>query len=155
MRLARSAAIFNNPWTARRSFRNPRSPRQTSPLAPMRQARPMPRPPLTRIAVLAIALLLCGGRTLVADGPAAKSWRAGVARRVVTPETPVWLAGYGTKRAPDGKLHDLWVKSLALEDGEGRRAVMITSDFQGVPKVMSDPGLRAAQAKSLAWNDNR
>jgi hypothetical protein len=57
---------------------------------------------------------------------------------VVTPEAKVWLAGYGTKRAPDGKLHDLWAKALALEDGRGRRAVLITSDFQGVPRVMSD-----------------
>ena len=56
-----------------------------------------------------------------------------MARVVVTPETKVWLAGYGTKRVPDGKLHDLWAKALALEDGQGRRAVLITSDFQGVP----------------------
>ncbi len=65
-------------------------------------------------------------------------WKAGVARAVITPETPVWLAGYGTKRAPDGKLHDLWMKALALEDSRGGRAVLITSDFQGVPKMMSD-----------------
>jgi hypothetical protein len=30
------------------------------------------------------------------------------------------------------------MKALALEDAEGRRAVLITSDFQGVPKMMSD-----------------
>ncbi len=68
----------------------------------------------------------------------APPWRAGVAKVVVTPDTAVWLAGYGSRRAPDGKLHDLWMKALALEDEEGRRAVMITSDFQGVPKGMSD-----------------
>lgn len=71
-------------------------------------------------------LLLCAG------------WKAGVATAVVTPETKVWLAGYGTKRPPDGKLHDLWMKALALEDDKGRRAVLVTSDFQGVPKEMSD-----------------
>lgn len=71
-----------------------------------------------------------------ADKP---EWKAGLAKRLITPETPVWLAGYGSKRAPDGKLHDLWMKALALEDREGRRAVLITSDFQGVPKLMSDP----------------
>lgn len=65
-------------------------------------------------------------------------WKAGVARRIITPKTPVWLAGYGTKRAPQGKLHDLWMKALALEDRDGHRAVLITSDFQGVPKMMSD-----------------
>ena len=34
------------------------------------------------------------------------TWKAGVAKAVVTPEKSVWLAGYGSKRAPDGKLHD-------------------------------------------------
>jgi len=65
-------------------------------------------------------------------------WKAGLAKAIITPEKAVWLAGYGTKRVPDGKLHDLWMKSLALEDAEGKRVVFITSDFQGVPKVMSD-----------------
>ncbi|MCO6457385.1 MAG: neutral/alkaline non-lysosomal ceramidase N-terminal domain-containing protein [Pirellulaceae bacterium] len=65
-------------------------------------------------------------------------WRAGVARAVITPDTPVWLAGYGSKRPPDGKLHDLWMKALAIEDVQGHRAVLITSDFQGVPRSMSD-----------------
>jgi neutral ceramidase len=70
--------------------------------------------------------------------PAAGNWNAGVARAISLPDTSVWLAGYGTKRAPDGKLHDLWMKALALEDHRGMRAVFITSDFQGVPKMMSD-----------------
>lgn len=65
-------------------------------------------------------------------------WKAGVSRAILTPDTSVWLAGYGTKRAPDGKLHDLWMKALALEDADGNRAVLVTSDFQGVPKSMSD-----------------
>ncbi len=66
------------------------------------------------------------------------SWKAGTAKAIITPQTPVWLAGYGTKRVPDGKLHDLWLKVLALEDHRGQRVVLITSDFQGVPKQMSD-----------------
>jgi hypothetical protein len=65
-------------------------------------------------------------------------WKAGVSRVVITPQTGVWLAGYGTRRAPDGKLHDLWAKALALEDAQGRRAVLVTSDFQGIPKAVSD-----------------
>ncbi len=65
-------------------------------------------------------------------------WKAGIARAVITPEKPVWLAGYGSKRPPDGKLHDIWMKALALEDPVGRRVVLVTSDFQGIPKEMSD-----------------
>jgi hypothetical protein len=67
-----------------------------------------------------------------------KTWKAGLANARITPEKGVWLAGYGGKRPPDGKLHDLWMKALALEDPQGNRAVLVTSDFQGIPKDMSD-----------------
>jgi hypothetical protein len=77
----------------------------------------------------------------------AAGWKAGVARAVITPETAVWLAGYGSKRVPDGKLHDLWMKALALEDDEGRLAVLITSDFQGVPRTMSERVFEQLQRK--------
>lgn len=83
-----------------------------------------------------IVLAVCAlSRSALAEEIA---WQAGVARAVITPQTPVWLAGYGTRRPPDGTLHDLWMKALALEDQAGHRAVLITSDFQGVPRSMSD-----------------
>jgi hypothetical protein len=75
------------------------------------------------------------------------TWKAGVARAVITPETPVWLAGYGSKRVPDGKLHDLWVKVLTLEAVDGGRVVLITSDFQGVPRTVSDRVFAALKEK--------
>ena len=81
-----------------------------------------------------VALLMLVGSEF-AD---AASWRAGIARTTITPEKPVWLAGYGSKRVPDGKLHDLWAKALALEDAQGHRAVLVSSDFQGIPKQFSD-----------------
>lgn len=74
-------------------------------------------------------------------------WKVGVSRAVITPEKSVWLAGYGSKRPPDGKLHDLWMKALALEDAGSRRAVLVTSDFQGIPKVMSDQVFAQVRAK--------
>ncbi len=63
-------------------------------------------------------------------------WKAGIAKAVITPEQPVWLAGYGSKRVPEGKLHDLWMKIMALEDAQGRRAVLVTTDHMGIPKPM-------------------
>lgn len=68
----------------------------------------------------------------------ATTGQVGLAREPITPETSVWLAGYGSKRAPDGKIHELWMKAIALSDPMGNRVVLITSDFQGVPKSMSD-----------------
>ena len=71
-----------------------------------------------RWTVFAILLLaLVTPRLATADSP----WKAGVAKRVITPETSVWLAGYGSKRAPDGKLHELWMKALALESATGEQ----------------------------------
>ena len=45
----------------------------------------------------------------------------------------VWKAGYGGRTAPsDGVLHPLWAKALALEDAQGRRAVIIATDTLGM-----------------------
>ncbi len=94
-----------------------------------------------------------GGPALHPTGPEGGSqrpegtWKAGVSRAVITPQTPVWLAGYGTRRAPDGKLHELWMKALALEAPDGQRAVLITSDFQGVPRSMSNRVFAEVQQK--------
>ncbi|MFM7593566.1 MAG: neutral/alkaline non-lysosomal ceramidase N-terminal domain-containing protein [Isosphaeraceae bacterium] len=89
------------------------------------------------IRMIISALILFPAK-LQLQGAEEAVWKAGVAKAVITPEKPVWLAGYGSKRVPDGKLHDLWMKALALESADGKRAVLITSDFQGVPKSMSD-----------------
>ncbi|MFM7844149.1 MAG: neutral/alkaline non-lysosomal ceramidase N-terminal domain-containing protein [Planctomycetota bacterium] len=85
-------------------------------------------------------------RAALATGTDA-TWKAGLAKAVITPDEPVWLAGYGSKRAPDGKLHELWMKALAVEDPAGQRVVLVTSDFQGVPKVMSDPVFAQVEKK--------
>jgi len=55
---------------------------------------------------------------------------------IITPEKQVWLAGYGYKREPEGRLHDLWVKALALEDSNGLRSVVVTTDLMGIPRYM-------------------
>jgi hypothetical protein len=98
------------------------------------------------LQTLLTSATIVAARAAAGDDPA-PVWKAGIARAVITPEKAVWLAGYGSKRVPDGKLHDLWMKALALEDNAGRRVVLITSDFQGVPKVMSDRVFAQLQQK--------
>ena len=71
------------------------------------------------------------------------SWKAGVAKAVITPEKPVWLAGYGSKRPPDGKLHDLWMKALALEDAGRSPRRARHQRFPGRPQGDERPRLRA------------
>jgi neutral ceramidase len=86
-------------------------------------------------SLAATATVAAARQVDAADSP---PWKAGIAKAVITPEKAVWLAGYGTKRVPAGKIHDLWMKAIAFDDGKGNYAVLITSDFQGVPKSMSD-----------------
>ncbi|MGA0559656.1 neutral/alkaline non-lysosomal ceramidase N-terminal domain-containing protein [Larkinella sp. VNQ87] len=76
---------------------------------------------------------------LVAFSALGKGWKAGVAKVNITPQQPIWQAGYASRTHPsDGKLHDLWAKALALEDEKGQRAVLVSSDLLGFPKAMSD-----------------
>lgn len=66
-------------------------------------------------------------------------WKAGVARVVITPKKSMWLAGYGGRNRPsEGTLHDLWAKALAVEDANGKKAVLVTTDLLGIPKNLSD-----------------
>lgn len=64
-----------------------------------------------------------------------KLWKAGVAKIDVTPSEGLWMAGYASRDKPaEGKLMSLWVKVLALEDAEGHRAIILTSDTLGIPQ---------------------
>jgi len=66
-------------------------------------------------------------------------WKASAASVVITPGSPVLLGGYSSRRTPfEGVIHDLYVKALALEDPEGHRAVIVTSDLIGVERKLSD-----------------
>ncbi|MBC8153034.1 MAG: neutral/alkaline non-lysosomal ceramidase N-terminal domain-containing protein [Bacteroidetes bacterium] len=77
--------------------------------------------------------------TGVATSGQSQVWKAGVARTVITPKQSIWLGGYASRtHVSEGKLHELWAKALALEDGTGKRAVLVTTDLLGFPKAISD-----------------
>ncbi len=58
---------------------------------------------------------------------------------VITPEQSMWMAGYAARdHQSEGNLHDLWAKALAIEDSEGKQALLITTDLLGFPKALSD-----------------
>lgn len=66
-------------------------------------------------------------------------WKAGVSKIDITPEDPIWLAGYGGRDHPSEKvLHPIWIKALALEDVSGKQVVLITTDLLAMPKGLSD-----------------
>jgi neutral ceramidase len=66
-------------------------------------------------------------------------WKAGVATIVITPDEPMWMAGYAARNKPsEGKINNLHAKALALEDEHGTRLVIVTVDLLGIPRAMRD-----------------
>jgi hypothetical protein len=69
---------------------------------------------------------------------ARQAWKAGVAQVIITPQKPLWMAGYASRTKPsEGVIQELYAKASALEDHSGKRAVLVTSDLLGFPAVVS------------------
>ncbi len=103
---------------------------------------------MVRWIVVVLAGLLVAAPARVQARPGKPGWKAGVARTNITPDKPMWLAGYGNRNRPsEGKLHDIWVKALALEDARGYRVVLLGSDLCGMPKWMYDSVCAAVEKK--------
>jgi hypothetical protein len=87
-----------------------------------------------------MALAAIGG---AAFAPRRTIWKAGVASIDITPGESLWMAGFAARTAPSqGTALPLHAKALALEDGRGQRAVLVTLDLLGVTariaKVVAD-----------------
>ena len=69
----------------------------------------------------------------------AQMWQAGVAKIDITPNGPIWMAGYASRSHPsEGVLQPLYVKALALDDGRSGRVVIVSSDLIGLPRGVAD-----------------
>lgn len=75
-------------------------------------------------------------------------WMGGVAKVDITPKEPMYLAGYAARtHESEGTLHALWAKALVLQDGSGKKVVLITTDLLGIPKKTSDNIRQALHTK--------
>ena len=95
----------------------------------------------TKFALAVVAVLICWlSPAFGAD------WKAGVARTEITPKKPIWMAGYAARdHLPDGTIHPLWAKALAIEDSAGSRLVIVTTDLIGMPRELGDAVCAGAQ----------
>jgi neutral ceramidase len=83
------------------------------------------------------------------------TWRIGLSKSVITPEKPMWMAGYAARTTPaTGIYHDLWAKVMVLEDQSGKQLVLVTSDILGFPKKMSDR-IRRKLMETYGWNPSQ
>ncbi len=82
-----------------------------------------------------LLLFLVAGGSLFAQ----PDWRVGLASVKITPEEPIPMAGYASRRAPFESVDaDLYAKALALEDRGGARALLITADLLGFPSEVAE-----------------
>ena len=94
---------------------------------------------------LLIGGVLCVGSTVLGQS----QWKAGMAEVKITPESPVFLSGYASRNRPsEGVLADLYAKVLALEDRDGRQAVLITADLIGFRAEFAEPMCERIQART-------
>jgi hypothetical protein len=71
------------------------------------------------------------------DAPAG-NWSVGVGKLTITPEQPMWMAGYASRDRPaEGKLTELWAKALWLQPSGGEPAVIVTLDLIGIDRMLS------------------
>lgn len=87
-----------------------------------------------------VALLLTLAFTSLGSAADAPEWKVGLAQVKVTPTAPIFLDGYASRTKPYEKIEtDLFVKALVLEDGDGHRAVLVTSDLIGFQAAIAEP----------------
>jgi hypothetical protein len=67
-------------------------------------------------------------------------WKVGLAQVKITPEQPVLMAGYASRNHPFERIEtDLFAKAIVLEDRQGQRAALVTSDLIGFPATVAEP----------------
>src|ERR1043166_3048380 len=77
----------------------------------------------------------------VSTGAQEKTWKAGVAKTVITPREYMWMSGYGGRTKPaEGKVHDLWAKALVMQSAtdNAKQCLLITMDLVGIDRQLSD-----------------
>src|SRR5688572_32089914 len=76
------------------------------------------------------------------------AWKAGFAKTNITPDGPIWLAGFGARTKPsEGVLHPIYIKALALQDEGGAVSVLVTSDLLGFNRNMAAFVAREAEKR--------
>ena len=93
---------------------------------------------MCRKSLCSLACLL-----VLSAGPLAgkeTSWKVGLARVKITPEQPVFMAGYASRDRPFAEVHDdLFAKAIVLVDERGTRAALVTTDLIGLTAETADP----------------
>src|SRR5256714_14450663 len=75
-------------------------------------------------------------------------YSAGAASERITPDEPLWLAGYAARTQPaKGKISDLFASALALDDGDGGRLVIASMDIIAITRSVAERVYQAVEAQ--------
>lgn len=98
---------------------------------------------MLRSALFAALACLC-----VSAAARGEDYKVGLARVMITPETPLWLSGYAHRTRPaEGKEHELWAKAAAFESADGARLVLVTLDLGSVNPQMTEAVAAAVESR--------
>ncbi|MDB5392338.1 MAG: Neutral ceramidase, partial [Planctomycetaceae bacterium] len=98
-----------------------------------------------RCCHFALIVVLCHFST---QQIARAGWKAGVATAKITPEKSMWMAGFAARKKPsEGVAQDLYAKALAIQDEQGQRLVIVTTDLIGIPRDLRLKLAQQAQEK--------
>ena len=98
---------------------------------------------------LQLSLLLLLGTFLSHAAAQDAPWKVGLASVKITPEHPLFMAGYASRNKPFESVHDdLYAKALVLDDGQGTRAALITTDLIGFRGADAQPLREAIRVKT-------
>ena len=100
----------------------------------------------TRCVVPVLVLLLVA---VASSGMASEpSWQAGVARTKITPKGSYWMGGYASRKRPsEGTLQDLYAKAIAIDDADGSRVVIVTTDLLVITRDLGEAVKRRVAEK--------
>ena len=99
---------------------------------------------MTKIAIALVFFLTLRGVTA-----SATPWQVGIAKTDITPRGPIWLAGYAARNHPaEGTLHPLWAKAMVIQDADGGRVAILTTDLIGLPSAISEALAKRIEAQT-------
>jgi neutral ceramidase len=92
---------------------------------------------LVRVLMSSLSLLLIA--FFSPSSAPAQDFRAGVAKRDITPEGPIYLSGYGSRNKPsEGIDQPIFVRALAIEDSKGAKGVLVTVELVGMTRELTE-----------------
>jgi len=100
----------------------------------------------SRRLIFLLLVVMLGLASQVWALEAESGWRVGLAATKITPEQPIRMAGYSDRTEPSQSVSsDLYAKAMALEDGNGNRALLFTADIIGFTERLSGPVCKRLQ----------